>query len=228
MKNLKGFLGDYIMDYLVPGRFCWKDIVHFFSNRPNLVPLAQDLQHILSETRIPLDPNEDNFIWKETQSGSFSVKSSYNQLLKPLVDVECWKKVWNPQLIPKINFFWWSLMHGKTLMLDNLKKRGFHLPNRCSLCKVDEETIDHIFVLCPFVVHLWSITLQKCDLCWVFQKDIEIFAFDWTPPPITPSSFSYGNNFRRTSAGPYEEKETKEFSETLRHPRTWWHSFASR
>ncbi|GLJ09029.1 hypothetical protein SUGI_0100380 [Cryptomeria japonica] len=78
MNHLKGLLGDYIADYLVPGRFCWKDIVHIFNNRPNLVHLAQDLQHILSETRIPLAPYEDNFIWKETQSGSFSVKSAYN------------------------------------------------------------------------------------------------------------------------------------------------------
>lgn len=89
MNHLKGILGDYVADCLAPGSSCWKDIIHIYNNKPNLVPPAQDLQHILSETRIPLAPSEDSFIWKETQSGSFLVKSTYNQLLKHPTDVEC-------------------------------------------------------------------------------------------------------------------------------------------
>ncbi|GLJ55865.1 hypothetical protein SUGI_1199560 [Cryptomeria japonica] len=66
MHHLKELLRDYIADYMEPGRKGWRSIVQFFSNRPNLVPIAQDLQNIMLETRIPLVSHEDNFIWKET------------------------------------------------------------------------------------------------------------------------------------------------------------------
>ncbi|GLJ53948.1 hypothetical protein SUGI_1152980 [Cryptomeria japonica] len=89
MHHLKGLLGDYIADYMEPGRGGWRNIVQVFSNMPNLVPIAQDLQNIMLETRIPLASHEDNFIWKETQSSTFSVKSAYRQLLRPPADVEC-------------------------------------------------------------------------------------------------------------------------------------------
>lgn len=59
-------------------------------------------------------------------------------------------------------------MHGKILTQDNLKRRGFQLPNRCILCKVEEESIDHLFIHCPFARHLWTITLEKCGMQLVF------------------------------------------------------------
>lgn len=59
MHHLKGLLGDYIADYMEPGRRGWKNIVQVFSNKPNLVPIAQDLQNTMLETRIPLASHED-------------------------------------------------------------------------------------------------------------------------------------------------------------------------
>ncbi|GLJ09523.1 hypothetical protein SUGI_0111090 [Cryptomeria japonica] len=40
MHHLKGLLGDYIIDYMEPGRGGWKNIVQVFNNRPNLIPIA--------------------------------------------------------------------------------------------------------------------------------------------------------------------------------------------
>ncbi|GLJ44906.1 hypothetical protein SUGI_0945370 [Cryptomeria japonica] len=40
MHHLKGLLGDYIVDYMEPGRGGWRNIVQVFSNRPNLVPIS--------------------------------------------------------------------------------------------------------------------------------------------------------------------------------------------
>lgn len=41
-------------------------------------------------------------------------------------------------------FFAWE----KVLTLDNVKKRGKALANRCFLCGKEEETIDHLLVHC--------------------------------------------------------------------------------
>lgn len=40
MNHLKGILGEFIADYLVPTIVCWKDIVLIYNNRPNLIPLS--------------------------------------------------------------------------------------------------------------------------------------------------------------------------------------------
>ena len=43
-------------------------------------------------------------------------------------------------------FFAWEVSWGKVLALDQLKKRGRPLANRCFLCRVEEESIDHILI----------------------------------------------------------------------------------
>ena len=39
-------------------------------------------------------------------------------------------------------------MWGKTLTLDQIQKRGWSLVNRCYLCQMDEESINHILLHC--------------------------------------------------------------------------------
>ncbi|CAN1796057.1 hypothetical protein LINPERHAP1_LOCUS20800, partial [Linum perenne] len=50
----------------------------------------------------------------------------------------------------------WCCFHGRILTLDNLKVRGFILPNWCALCRKQEESIDHLFIHCPFVSGIWG------------------------------------------------------------------------
>ena len=44
-------------------------------------------------------------------------------------------------------------------MLDQLKKRGITLANRCFLCEEEEETIDHMLIHCPTTRMLWDLFL---------------------------------------------------------------------
>jgi len=69
-------------------------------------------------------------------------------------DKEIWKKVWTQGLISKITFFMWLLDHNKLATIDKLKKKGMILPNRCHLCKEQEESINHIFVYCTFATRV--------------------------------------------------------------------------
>ena len=45
-------------------------------------------------------------------------------------------------------FFAWEATWVRILTLDQLKRRGWRIPNRCYLCKEEEETSDHILIHC--------------------------------------------------------------------------------
>lgn len=114
------------------------------------------------------------------------MKFAYHLLLKFDGDEYCWKKVWNPQLIPKINFFWWASIHGKILTIDNLFKRGFQFPNWCTLCNSEEETISHLFIHYQYSTQVWQNVLQKLNIHWVFYSNIHQFVLNWRCPSKHP------------------------------------------
>jgi len=37
-----------------------------------------------------------------------------------------------------------------------LMKMGWEGPSICVLCATDTETIDHIFLQCPFTIYIWD------------------------------------------------------------------------
>jgi hypothetical protein len=51
-------------------------------------------------------------------------------------------------------------MHMKLLTGKKLVKRGIIGLHRCSMCCNTLETLDHMFVECPFAEELWKISLQ--------------------------------------------------------------------
>ena len=59
------------------------------------------------------------------------------------------QSIWNPWFALKVGFFAWEVSWGKVLTLDQLKRRGRPLANRCNLCEREEETIEHLLVHRP-------------------------------------------------------------------------------
>ena len=96
-------------------------------------------------------------------------------------------QVWNFNIPQKLKCFTWLAFYNKINTWDNLCKRGWLDPNICSLCKTAAESIDHLFVGCPFAqkvlhglgsifdVHVdWSdLTLSGNFISW-FSKDWEL------------------------------------------------------
>lgn len=60
-------------------------------------------------------------------------------------------KVWNFNIPLKLKCFTWLSYNKKLNTWDNLHKRGWIGPDRCSICKLDAETSDHLFVDCFFL-----------------------------------------------------------------------------
>lgn len=53
-------------------------------------------------------------------------------------------------LTPKVNIFYWLAIQNRILMVENLRKCGMKLPNRCSLCRKEEENVNHLLLYFPF------------------------------------------------------------------------------
>ena len=63
------------------------------------------------------------------------------------------KEIWGLYASLRTNFilfiyFAWEEVWGKILIVDMLMKRGWSMVNRCSLCKDNEESMDHILIHC--------------------------------------------------------------------------------
>ena len=112
---------------------------------------------------------EDRLLLKETLTNGFSVSLMYRKLRYSLPTDFPWQSIWNPIVPPKLGFFSWEASWGKVLTLDQLKRRGISLVNRCCLCEENEETIDHLLIHCPRAKILWDILLA-------------ITGFNWVPP----------------------------------------------
>jgi hypothetical protein len=74
--------------------------------------------------------------WGWGKTGRYIVAQGYKSLqsLQPMEDlVALWKQVWDQMGLPKVNFFFWTLMHKKMMTGENMIKRGIVGPHRCPL-----------------------------------------------------------------------------------------------
>ena len=80
--------------------------------------------------------------------------------------------IWSPCVPTKVGFFAWEASWGKVLVLDQLKKRGWNLANRCFLCCVEEESIDHILIHCTKARVLWELLFAIFRVNWVLPLSV--------------------------------------------------------
>ena len=71
-----------------------------------------------------------------------------------------YRLVWNSVVPSKLGVIAWEDTWGKVLTLDQLKRRGMTLMNRCFMCEEDEENIDHLLIYCKNVKMLWNLFLS--------------------------------------------------------------------
>ena len=168
MEQCKNQIGTFVVDY-------WKDdmCLDLNSVEHNLVKLSKCLNVIF------LNHKEDELIWKTNPSGIFSIVSAYANSFDAHYE-PYWAKAWVKGMTPKVNIFFWILLQNKILTLDNLKKRGFIIINRCVLYKNDGESVDHITLHFPFTKKLWDKVCSLLNVEWVFPYTIQLFFTSWT------------------------------------------------
>ena len=72
----------------------------------------------------------------------------------------------------RVGFFVWEALWLKVLTLDQLKRRGRALANRCFLCEEEEECIGHLLLHCHNARQLWDILLEIVGIRWVFPLTV--------------------------------------------------------
>ena len=107
----------------------------------------QNLLQAIQDKRI-LPSQYDLMLMREVGDGHFSAKLLYKVLVGSISIVFPHQLIWRNWIPTKMGFFAWEASWGKVLTLDQLKKRGRDLANRCFLCGKDEETIDHLLLHC--------------------------------------------------------------------------------
>lgn len=101
---------------------------------------------------------EDELIWAPAKHGIYSLKEGSLVLMdseKPPICESWWSCIWKLKAPPKTRLLMWTILRNKILTGENLRKRYFHGPFLCCLCKTSSENIDHIFLMCPTIKNLW-------------------------------------------------------------------------
>ena len=116
---------------------------------------------------------------KKKNAKTFSVSLMYCKLRHSPPTIFPWRSIWNPIVPLKLGFFAWEASWGKGLTLDQLKRKGIPLVNRCCLCEENEETIDHLLIHCSRAKMLWDLLLAITDFNWVFPSTVCQLLLSW-------------------------------------------------
>ena len=119
---------------------------------------------------IPIGRDDDNdvAIWPFNKKGQFTVSSGYRRIRSKrrrrsrckassshLISKAVWKIIWSPSLLPKISNFLWKALSGSLPLAWNLFKRKVAANPLCTVCGVEQETVEHCLFFCPWTVPVW-------------------------------------------------------------------------
>ena len=131
--------------------------------------------HVIQRKRV-ISSGEDGLLIKD---GHFLVRLFYLPLTSTRDLPFPSRLIWNPWVPIKVDFFAWEDSWGKVLTLDQLKKRGRALANRCFFCGEGEETIDHLLLHCSKAKILWDLLLAIFGVIWVFPLFVKETLLSW-------------------------------------------------
>lgn len=82
---------------------------------------------------------------------------------------------------PKIGLLFWQVCHNKIACKNNLLRRGVSLEDNgvCSLCNLEPETTEHLFVHCRVIWGLWTDIISREGVHWVAPKSLADLAEEW-------------------------------------------------
>lgn len=139
------------------------------------------LKQLLHSKALVQEGTLDGYRWDPTGT-QYTVKAGYQFLCDSTFQLELWnhwKIVWRAKAPPKVKFFIWLLLKGKTLTTENLKKRGIMGPSRCPNCCRLEETMQHLFIECPVASECWKKMASMGEAPWEPQTTIAETIYKW-------------------------------------------------
>ena len=100
-------------------------------------------------------------------------------------------QLWSLKIPLKIICFTWLLVRDRILTWDHLQTRGYYGPSRCVLCEKESEGCGHLFLMCPFVVNIFT----HFSICLGFtfspQRTVHSFLEYWFASTAISDTFRY-------------------------------------
>ncbi|XP_074288629.1 uncharacterized protein LOC141613783 [Silene latifolia] len=87
--------------------------------------------------------------WLQNQQ-VYTIRSGYDWLGSPCMDIPWAKFIWDSGALPKISFIGWLVMQGRLLTRERLKRIGIVMDDSCVLCANAPETHAHLFFACEY------------------------------------------------------------------------------
>ncbi|XP_073009092.1 uncharacterized protein [Typha latifolia] len=102
--------------------------------------------------------SEDRWIWWPHPRGTPTVKAIYYSLL-PQSDHhwEGWRNLWRLPVAPRIRVFCWKLLWGRLPTSAYLHYIHVGAEERCAMCGLFPEMIDHLMFTCRYSREVWEI-----------------------------------------------------------------------
>ncbi|KAL6279433.1 hypothetical protein ACE6H2_016314 [Prunus campanulata] len=130
--------------------------------------LDQETIRCIISLPIGISSLPDRWIWPWTSNGEYSVKFGYHithsmansRIVGPpqtshVVSTQVWKGLWKLKSLPKIKFFCWRILSNAIATKLNLFKRKISQSSMCPVCENNEESVEHLFLLCPWTAAVW-------------------------------------------------------------------------
>ncbi|CAN1227357.1 hypothetical protein LINGRAPRIM_LOCUS1168, partial [Linum grandiflorum] len=141
-----------------------------------LIELLQNLPHEVLSTGPP------RLRWRLDDKHGFSVNSYLSEILVskfPGIDEFPSSVIWVSSAPTKVCSFTWQASLNSITTIDNLRRRGMIVPNRCALCYNSEESVSHLLLHCCFSTEVWERFRQTLGGCGPFPRDVLSLLDGW-------------------------------------------------
>jgi len=117
---------------------------------------------------------EDARVWKSDESGSFTVRSAYECLVKAdrSPQIDAFKYLWKIKTFPNVVITAWRVLLGRVPTRLCLRKRGMLLESvLCAMCQSEEESCQHLFLECKLAWSVWALCHRWIGILSVQHND---------------------------------------------------------
>ncbi|XP_026442694.1 uncharacterized protein LOC113342340 [Papaver somniferum] len=118
----------------------------------NLVRAGVDL------TNLPLlQGGNDCRVWMPEMNGHFSVSSAKNIIRRAYPKSAIYGFLWRKEVHPKLAAQNWKICREVCATQDKIRSRfKVEMANKCYLCNMEEESLEHIIWSCTFATQIWQ------------------------------------------------------------------------
>lgn len=106
----------------------------------------------------------DRFCWRWSNDNLYSAASAYSAMFIGSSRPVGAKQLWKTSAPPRVEFFFWLLLHGRCWTAVRRWRPGLQSTNEHILCAQASETMDHLLLECVFTREIWSVVLRKLHL----------------------------------------------------------------